>query len=98
MANTSLREYSLIWNGIKIHIIHIGKRWGVIDHIEIRTVDPENAPLPITETGYKSHFIQEEYLAEYDNAKEYVLAWLDHESKKAGWLAGEEKRRQYSLF
>ena len=32
---------------------HIGE---VISHIEIRTIAPEKAALPITETGYKSHF------------------------------------------
>lgn len=44
------------WQGIEIEAIYWPRRWGVIAHLEIRSIQPERAPLPITETGYKSHF------------------------------------------
>jgi hypothetical protein len=59
-------DYAIIhknWNGIEIEI-----RWNadyvVFDdgesmaHLEVESVKPARAPLPITETGYRSHFIQ----------------------------------------
>jgi hypothetical protein len=70
----------------------------VIEHLEIRSIDPPQAPLPITDTGYESHFVQEEYLSEYISPAEYVLAWLDHEAALPEWQERLRKSRQYSLF
>tara|TARA_R110000787_G_scaffold65861_6_gene148103 strand:- start:19144 stop:19446 length:303 start_codon:yes stop_codon:yes gene_type:complete len=90
--------YRMVWEGITISIKHTPQRWNVIDHIEIRSVKPERAPLPITETGYKSHFIQEEYLNEYGGAEGFVLAWLEHEAKTPAWKTRLEKSKQFCLF
>jgi hypothetical protein len=46
------------WNGITVSVRHqrdyITKGW---DHIELRVVAPKGAILPITATGYLSHFL-----------------------------------------
>lgn len=90
--------YKLVWEGITVSIKHTPHWHGAIDHIEIRSIKPERAPLPITETGYKSHFIQEEYLNEYGGAEAYVLAWLDAESKSPEWKTRLEESKQFCLF
>jgi len=64
----------------------------------VRSISQEKARLPITETGYRSHFHHEEALAEYSDAKAYVLAWLDHEARSSKWKAYVENQQQLSLF
>jgi hypothetical protein len=54
--------------------------------------------LPITETGYKSLFILPEYIAEKGDAKDYVLAWLNHEAQSEAWKRSQSAARQLSLF
>jgi hypothetical protein len=43
---------------VEIEAIYTPLEWNVIAHLAIRSVAPERAPLPITETGYLSHFHQ----------------------------------------
>lgn len=45
------------WQGIEIEAIYCPRLFGgIIAHLEIRSIEPPRAPLPITETGYLSHF------------------------------------------
>lgn len=82
------------WRGMRISVRHV-PNWGAgFDHIEVRSIEPELAPLPITETGYKSHFIHGEELAEHGGPIRFVTAWLEHEEKSEGW----QQQRQMSLF
>lgn len=67
-------------------------------HVEIRTLMPEKAPLPITETGYRSHFTPKGNIDEYGSAMEFVKAWLDHEAQSDSWKIAQENSRQLSLF
>lgn len=84
------------WRGIALEIGYVSKRFGGMDHIEVRSA--ESVPLPITETGYRSLFISPECLEEYDGPQAYALAWLDHEAQSAVWKRHEADRRQLSLF
>jgi hypothetical protein len=74
------------------------KRYGRIEHLEISSIEPSRAQLQITETGYKSHYVQEEYLSEFSSPAEYVLAWLEHEAGQPEWLEYLLQANQYSLF
>lgn len=77
-----ISNYDIIrksWNGIEIEI-----RWNpdhvALDdgssmaHLEIESLD--RSPLPVTETGYRSHFIHEAEVAHYGGAEAYVDAWF----------------------
>ncbi|WKN45380.1 hypothetical protein [Tunicatimonas pelagia] len=55
-------------------------------------------PLPITETGYKSHFTHPDNIEASGGAVSFVTAWLDHHAQKPEWIDAEEQRRQYSLL
>ena len=94
----TLKTYAFKWCGICISLKHVHKYCGVIEHVEIRAVDPENAPLPITETGYKSHFVDEASISDYGNPQAYVLAWLDEASSKPEWQRQRDAASQYFLF
>lgn len=88
--------YRLEWQGIGMTIQHEQNAWGIIEHIEI-TTDNRQA-LPITETGYKSHFLDKKHLADYADATAFVKAWLDHAGQSAEWQEHCRKTQQLSLF
>src|SRR5690606_12406208 len=64
------------------------------DHIEIEVLSPKGAPLPITGTGYRSHFLDAAELAAAGGTVAYVTAWLDREAKTKAWAKAEFLWRQ----
>jgi hypothetical protein len=75
----------LIWNGIKIMVIHTSNKFGEIDHIELHSEN--RVPLPVTETGFRSHFCHESDIEPYGSALAFVQAWLNHEAMTPQWRA-----------
>ena len=55
------------------------------DHIEVESMMPKKAPLPITETGYRSQFVQPLGLVNDGGPVVFVTAWLDREAKCKDW-------------
>jgi hypothetical protein len=88
--------YKIEWRGIQLDILHTVKQYGDFDHIEIYS--EERVPIPITETGYKSHFLPASHLEEYAGAVAYVQAWLNHEANKDAWEKYEAESLQLCLF
>lgn len=85
------------WRGVTIRIVFWQRRWkSDFDHLEVTTMD--DAQIPITETGYRSHFLPVGIVKEYGGPKAYVLAWLDHEADSAAWKDKFEASKQLSLF
>lgn len=93
------QTYRFMWQGIEIEATYTPRKWGVIAHLEIRSIVPEKAPLPITSTGYRSHFHQPGTVeALGGDVVAQVIAWLDEEAAKPEWLAHVEASRQGTLF
>lgn len=91
--------YNLTWQGITIRVVHTPRRWTAIEHLEIRSIAPEGAALPITGTGYRSHFVPIGTVAAHGgDVVAQVTAWLDEEAAKPDWLAHLEASRQGNLF
>ena len=91
--------YMLTWRGIIIHVVHTPRRWSAIEHLEIRSIAPEGAALPITGTGYRSHFVPIGTVeAHGGDVVAQVTAWLEEEAAKPEWLAHIEASRQSELF
>ena len=67
-------------------------------HIELHVIDPARAKLPVTDTGYKSHFVANDIVLEAGGAVHYVRAWLDHEAQSPAWKAEQEAARQFVLL
>lgn len=87
------------WEGIEIEAAYTPLKWGVIAHLGIRSISPMNAPLPITSTGYRSHFHQPGTIeAHGGDVVAQVTAWLDEEAAKPEWRAYIEANRQLPLF
>ncbi|MBL4751716.1 MAG: hypothetical protein JKX71_14265 [Amylibacter sp.] len=96
--STSLNRVveAITWHGIGLTVIHKINYFEGIDHIEIHSEN--RVPFPISETGYRSHFLHFGGLQEHTNAVEYVLACLEHEAKSKVWKAQEIASRQGNLF
>jgi len=83
------------WQGISIEITHTPDWPGHgYQHIELRAVER----LPVTETGYRSHFIHDEHMALFKDATEFVIEWLDEFAKDPVWLRHVEASKQLTLF
>lgn len=91
-----VRIKTITWRGIEVNVEHTVNWAAHMDHIAVTTVS--RVALPITETGYKSHFLSPEKIAEYGDTVSYVLAWLEHEAESKAWKTHEAKTRQLELF
>lgn len=67
------------------------------DHIEVKVKTPKGAPIPITATGYRPHFIDADLLEAAGGPKAYVLHWLDQEARSKAWSTMEATWRQLEL-
>lgn len=89
------------WRGITLEI-RFAPRWLRLDdgcdlaHLEVESIAPKRAPLPITGTGYRSHFTAEAEIAHWGNPEGFVLAWLADAAK--AWTPVEAAGQQLSLF
>ena len=87
----------IVWDGISVGITYHKRRWNSeFDHIELLAEDRH--PLPVTETGYRSHFLHAGIVEDYDGPENFVRAWLDHEAGSEDWKQRKEAARQMSLF
>jgi hypothetical protein len=71
---------------------------GFMARLEIEAVSPERAPLPITETGYRSHFLAPGAVEAVGGPVAYATLWLDAEARSTAWREREQAARQYVLF
>lgn len=86
-----MEKHTITWRGVEIEITFTPEQFGMVDHIELRTKN--KTPLPVTSSGYRSHFINKGTVAHHDGAVAFVNAWLDHEAKRTDWSGA-----QLSLF
>lgn len=93
------QTYHFQWEGIEIEATYDPVKWGVIAHLEIESINPPRAPLPITETGYKSHFHPCGTVeANGGDVVAQIIAWLDEEAVKPEWRRYVQASRQGELF
>ena len=96
--------YRFTWQGIEIETRYNPHHYGETAHLEIQTLSPENEPLPITQTGYRSHFHPRDVIELHgaenrgDTLIEHVVDWLDAEAEKPAWKKFVEERQQLNLF
>ena len=104
--NREKRITEIDWQGIKIDVHctpsyspYFEKAYGYpLVHIELYVTDPQRAPLPITETGYRSHFTPAPNLDEWKDEVEFITAWLDDAAQSPEWIKQYEASKQGNLF
>ncbi len=88
---------SIRWDGVAVEITYRKRRWhGDVDHIELHV--EQGQIIPVTETGYKSHFLPAGIVDEHGGPDAFVRAWLDQAAQSKDWKARKEAARQMSLF
>ena len=104
-ASPSKARYEIEWRDpvagttMRIRITHSRDYLGQgQDHIEVESMAPKKAPLPITETGYRSQFVSPLGLVNDGGPVVYVTAWLDREAKGKEWQKRQAVRSQGDLF
>ena len=91
--------HKFTWQGIEIEVSYTPEWYAPFAHLEIKSINPECAPLPITETGYLSRFHQQGTIEAHEGGVlGQVTAWLDEEAQKPEWQAHIEASRQGGLF
>jgi hypothetical protein len=93
------QTYRFTWQGIEIEATYSPLKFKVAAHLEIRSIRPERAKLPITDTGYRSHFHPPGMIeAQGGHVVAQVIAWLDEEAAKPAWRAYMDASKQGELF
>ena len=67
------------------------------DHLEITVKAPKGAPIPITETGYRSHFLPPALIEQAGGVAAFITRWLDSEATTKTWSKTEAKWRQLAF-
>lgn len=97
---------TILWRGVTIQISYepdwLGMsthdNWRNVAHLQIEAIAPERAPLPMTETGYRSHFTDPAIIAEAGGPEAFAQAWLEADAARPEWKKREAAARQLSLF
>ncbi len=87
-------EYEADWLGAAAR----GSKLIASGHLQLRSITPERAPLPVTETGYRSHFLPMGEVEATGGPVAYATKWLDHMAQSREWKTYEQASRQLSLF
>lgn len=90
-----VKTIEFLWHGIAItvSISHNFLNTGY-HHIELRS----DQPLPVTTTGYRSHFILLDQFEAFASLEQLVRLWLDDSAKSSEWIKAAEDQKQLRLF
>ena len=101
-----MRNYQthlLTWRGISIEVRYCAE-WSEsyrrsfgygLAHLEI---DASGQPLPVTTTGYRSHFTRPDVIEEHGGPAAFALGWLNSEANTKAWRKIDTQHRQLTLF
>ncbi len=94
-----IRHEHADWRGVRLRIEYEENYLdGFLSHLSLHVLEPFAAPLPVTETGYRSHFVDHGSVEACGGPAAFVQAWLDHEAPSEEWSVKEIESRQMSLF
>ena len=83
-------EFALRWQTHEITVSYQADWLGSGQwHIELRCSDP----LPVTSTGYRSHFVPSGELEDEVAIRGFVVDWLDRAAQTPEWRRQQEESR-----
>ncbi len=90
----------IVWQGTAVRVKYEPNWLGGTNtaHLELDVLDPEGAPLPVTDTGYRSHFLCCGIVEECGGPLAYVQRWLDEAARSPTWRNALARWNQLSLF
>jgi hypothetical protein len=92
-------RFELQWNGITIEVCFRPPWFPLYEqlygyplaHLEVTSIEPKRAPLPITETGFRSHFMRLDNIQAEGGPVAYVQRWLDYAAQSPKWKRQQAK-------
>ncbi len=88
--------YKFDWQGRRIEIVYQPRSFAGAAHLQIRAKHAR--PLPITETGYRSHFPHPADVEHLGRPVASVEAWLESSAQTKAWKRTAQGGYQMSLF
>lgn len=98
-----IEHYEVSWRGLRVLVAFEADAFGTsrdlcqFCHLELINALTGKA-LPVSETGYRSHYIPVSEVDAAGGPVKYATAWLDAASRSAAWKAIEREQRQGCLF
>ena len=96
MSHAEHRNHKLDWQGRKIEIVYQPRSFAGTAHLQVRARHARS--LPITETGYRSHFPHAADVEHMGGPVAYVTAWLDSYAETKAWRRAARDGVQLGLF
>lgn len=94
--NNIFHERVIEWRGQNVRLIYLPARFNGVCHLEFHSEN--RAPLPITETGYLSHFFFSDNAPSFEDVIQNAIAWLDDEAQSKRWKNHVEASKQGDLL
>jgi hypothetical protein len=89
------QSFELAWQDLTIEVSFQANWFGLGHwHLQLKCCEP----LPVTETGYRSHFVSDQEFNGEQEIRQYIVAWLEHEATNPAWIKHMEDSRQLKLF
>lgn len=92
----NIETHKLTWRGRQLTIRYNPRSFVGYGHLQISVRSCR--PLPITETGYRSHFVAPVDVEEIGGPVAYVQAWLDAMAQTKAWRRTEQGGLQLQLI
>lgn len=96
-ASTALTHW-FTWRHVRCKVVEIPDYFPGQTHLELHAIAARDVPLPITSTGYRSHFIEAETLAAAGGAAAFFTAWMNAEAQTKTYQTAEFRWRQGDLL
>lgn len=90
------QQTAIEWEGRSIQLSYRAQYFEGFAHLEIRSDDKQ--PLPMTATGYRSHFFAPDHPLSLEDVKALVFDWLEEKAKSRKWRAYLKATEQPDLF
>jgi len=107
MIKVKNKPPQFFWNSLEIeikynpHYSESTKKIGGYRLAHLQVASKTRVPLPMTETGYRSHFTAAKNIEDFESPIDFVKSWLAESEQSKEWkahLKTVQEQSQLSLF
>ncbi len=104
MSPDEYQTLKMIWNNVAITIKHNSswsKAYADIQSAKMThtiIIRDDGLALPISDSGFRSLWLDSRNLEQYEGILDYVKQWLDHDAQSKKWKAIQDDQNQLKLF
>ena len=102
-TNDPNMDFVMEWQNYRIRVAYQPNWLSTVSglrvaHFDITTVEPSRVAMPISETGYRSHFLHPDEVTANGGPEAFVKVWLAAQAKCSGWKAVHAATQQLDFF